>query len=59
MESNNFNRISATGLKSVELDEITTNKIKIHYKIKNLSLNPPRYVNISSYSIFIILKIKY
>ena len=30
MESNNINRISATGLKSVEIDELTTDKIKIN-----------------------------
>jgi hypothetical protein len=30
MESNNVNRISATGLKSVEIDELTTDKIKIN-----------------------------
>ena len=29
MESNNFNRISATGLKSIEIDELKTDKIKI------------------------------
>ena len=29
MESNNFNRISATGLKSIEIDEIKTDKIII------------------------------
>ena len=30
MESNNINRISATGLKSVEIDELTTDKIIIN-----------------------------
>ena len=29
MESNNFNRISATGLKSIEIDELKTDKIII------------------------------
>ena len=29
MESNNYNRISATGLKSLEIDEIKTDKIII------------------------------
>ena len=28
MESNSMNRIPATGLKSVEIDELKTNKIK-------------------------------
>ena len=30
MESNNINRISATGLKSVEIDELTTDQIIIN-----------------------------
>ncbi len=30
MESNNINRISATGLKSVEIDELNKNKIIIN-----------------------------
>ena len=29
MESNNINRISATGLKSVEIDELNTHKKKL------------------------------
>jgi hypothetical protein len=30
MESNNFYKISATGLKSVEIDELNTNKIIVN-----------------------------
>ena len=30
MESNNINRISATGLKSIEIDELTTDQIIIN-----------------------------
>jgi hypothetical protein len=39
MESNNINRTSATGLNSVEIDELNTNKIIIDDKDYNVFTN--------------------